>query len=99
MKCIAKITIFRQHKVSTFAQSSQGSPCEIKYNMGFNGFLLVELMIGLLVSTLFMIIITHYIIEVKSVQQKALEKIESFSTERNEAENSAINCTKNLSEK
>jgi len=51
-----------------------------------NGFLLVELMIGLLVSTFFMIIITHYIIEVKSTQQKALEKIENFSSARNTAE-------------
>lgn len=51
-----------------------------------NGFLLVELMIGLLVSTFFTIIITHYIIEVKSTQQKALEKIENFSSARNTAE-------------
>lgn len=51
-----------------------------------NGFLLVELMIGLLVSTFFTIIITHYIIEVKSAQQKALEKIENFSSARNKAE-------------
>ncbi len=63
------------------------------------GFLLIELMIGLLVSTLCMIIITHYIIEVKCSQQKALEKIESFSTARNEIENSAIDCTKNISGK
>jgi hypothetical protein len=51
-----------------------------------NGFLLIELMIGLLITTFFMIIITHYIIEVKSAQQKALGKIESFSTTRNETE-------------
>jgi len=56
------------------------------------GFLLIELMIGLLVSTLCTIIITHYIIEVKSSQQKALEKIEGFSTTRNEIE-------KNISKK
>ena len=57
-----------------------------EYTMKVKGFLLIELMIGLLVSTLSMLIITHYIIEVKSAQQKALEKIESFSTARNETE-------------
>jgi len=70
-----------------------------EYNVKLRGFLLVEVMIGLLVSTLCMVIITHYIIEVKSSQQKALEKIESFSTGRNEVENSAIDCTKSLSKK
>lgn len=54
--------------------------------MKIKGFLHIELMIGLLTSTLFMLIITHYIIEVKSAQQKAVEKIESFSTARNEIE-------------
>lgn len=51
-----------------------------------SGFLLVELMIGLLVATFFMLIITHYIIEAKSTQQKALKKVESFSSARNETE-------------
>ena len=51
-----------------------------------NGFLLIELMIGLSVSTFFMLIITHYIIEVKVTQQKALKRIEAFSIARNEAE-------------
>jgi Tfp pilus assembly protein PilW len=53
-----------------------------------NGFLLIELMIGLLMSIFFILIITHYIIEAKSTQQKALKRIESFSTARNEAERS-----------
>jgi Prokaryotic N-terminal methylation motif len=51
-----------------------------------NGFLLVELMIGLSIATFFMLIITHYIIELKCTQQKALEKMETFSTLRNETE-------------
>ena len=53
-----------------------------------NGFLLVELMIGLLISTIFMIIITHYIIEARGAQQKALKIIEDFSTARNQKERS-----------
>jgi len=51
-----------------------------------NGFLLVELMMGLVISIFFILIITHYIIEVRSTQQKALKKIENFSTERNKSE-------------
>ncbi len=51
-----------------------------------NGFLLVELMMGLVVSIFFILIITHYIIEVHSTQQKALKKIENFSTKRNKTE-------------
>jgi len=51
-----------------------------------NGFLLIELMIGLSISTFFILIITHYIIEVKVTQQKALKRIEAFSIARNEAE-------------
>lgn len=51
-----------------------------------NGFLLTELIIGLSLSTFFILIITHYIIEVRSTQQKALQRIESFSTTRNEKE-------------
>jgi len=54
------------------------------------GFLLIELIIGLSVSTFFILIITHYIIEAKSTQQKALKRIESFSTARNEAEKAAV---------
>ena len=53
-----------------------------------NGFLLVELMFGLLLSTFFIIIITHYIIEAKNTQQKALRIIENFSSARNEKEKS-----------
>ena len=52
------------------------------------GFLLIELMVGLLILTFFMLIITHYIIEVKMSQQKALEKNDKFSNRRNEAERS-----------
>lgn len=51
-----------------------------------NGFLLIELMIGLSISTFFILIITHYIIEVKVTQQKALKRIEAFSTARNQTE-------------
>lgn len=51
-----------------------------------NGFLLIELMFGLSVSIFFILIITHYIIEVKITQQKALQKVETFSIARNKAE-------------
>ena len=50
------------------------------------GFLLVELMMGLLLSILFLIIITHYIIEAHAAQQKAMEKIEAITTARNNKE-------------
>lgn len=51
-----------------------------------NGFLLVELMIGLAISSFFIGIITHYIIEVKLTQQKALKRVEDFSAVRNKKE-------------
>ncbi len=51
-----------------------------------NGFLLIELMIGLSVSTFFILLITHYIIDVKRTQQEALKRIETFSLMRNESE-------------
>ena len=51
-----------------------------------SGFFLIELMIGLSISTFFMLIITHYIIEVKVTQQKALKRAEQFSLMRNEKE-------------
>jgi|GEM_PF-1918118 hypothetical protein len=51
-----------------------------------SGFLLIELMIGLSVSTFFILLITHYIIEVKVTQQKALKIVEAFSVARNESE-------------
>jgi hypothetical protein len=51
-----------------------------------NGFLFIELMIGLSISTFFILIITHYIIEVKVTQQKALKRTEDFSLLRNEKE-------------
>ena len=51
-----------------------------------NGFLLIELMIGLSISTFFILVITHYIIEVKVTQQKALKRMEAFSLARNEKE-------------
>lgn len=47
------------------------------------GFLLIELIVGLVISILFMTIITHYIIEVKHTQYKAIKKIEDISTVRN----------------
>ena len=56
-----------------------------------NGFLLIELMLGFLLSILCMVIITHYIIEAKSMQQKALKKFESISTQRNEVEKNYYN--------
>lgn len=43
-------------------------------------------MIGLSISIFFILIITHYIIEVKITQQKALKRIEAFSIARNEIE-------------
>ncbi len=55
-----------------------------------NGFLLIELMVGLTISIFFIMIITHYIIEVKTTQQLALKRAEAFSTERNEYEKSLI---------
>ena len=51
-----------------------------------NGFLLIELMIGLSITTFFSVIIAHYIIEVKVTQQKALKRIEAFSLARNTME-------------
>jgi Tfp pilus assembly protein PilW len=51
-----------------------------------NGFLLIELMIGLSVSTFFILLITHYIIDVKRTQQEALKRIETCSLARNESE-------------
>lgn len=50
------------------------------------GFLLIELMFGLSISIFFILIITHYIIEVKITQHKALQKVEAFSTARNRTE-------------
>jgi len=51
-----------------------------------NGFLLVELMIGLTISIFFILIITHYIIEVKITQQQAIKTIEALSLSRNQRE-------------
>lgn len=51
-----------------------------------NGFLLIELMIGLSISIFFILIIIHYIIEVKNTQHKALKNIECCSIERNKKE-------------
>ncbi len=51
-----------------------------------NGFFLIELMIGLSISTFFILIITHYIIEVKVTQQKALKCAEKISMLRNQKE-------------
>jgi Tfp pilus assembly protein PilW len=51
-----------------------------------NGFFLIELMIGLSISTFFILIITHYIIEVKVTQQKALNCAEEVSMKRNQKE-------------
>lgn len=51
-----------------------------------NGFLLVELMIGLAISIFFILIITHYIIEVKITQQQAIKTVETVSLSRNQRE-------------
>ena len=51
-----------------------------------NGFLLVELMIGLTISIFFILIITHYIIEVKITQQQAIKTVEALSLSRNQRE-------------
>ena len=51
-----------------------------------NGFLLIELMIGLTISIFFILIITHYIIEVKISQQQALKRMEALSLARNQYE-------------
>jgi Tfp pilus assembly protein PilW len=51
-----------------------------------NGFLLVELMIGLTISIFFILIITHYIIEVKITQQQAIKTAEVLSLSRNQRE-------------
>jgi Tfp pilus assembly protein PilW len=56
----------------------------VKHNK--NGFFLIELMIGLSISTFFILIITHYIIEVKVTQQKALKCAEKVSVLRNQKE-------------
>lgn len=55
-----------------------------------NGFLLIELMVGLTISIFFIMIITHYIIEVKTTQQLSLKQAETFSAERNEYEKSIM---------
>lgn len=55
----------------------------VKYK---DGFFLIELMIGLSISIFFILIITHYIIEVKVTQQKALKRAEKFSMLRNNKE-------------
>ena len=59
-----------------------------------NGFLLIELMIGLTVSIFLILIISHYIIEVKNKQQEALERAEALSLARNSIEK--INAGKEL---
>lgn len=61
-----------------------------------NGFLLVELMLGLSLSAFFLLIIAHYIIEVKVTQQKALKRIEAFSFARNNAEKILIKKASNV---
>lgn len=51
-----------------------------------NGFLLVELMIGLAISIFFILTITHYIIQVKMTQRQAIKTVEAFSLSRNQRE-------------
>lgn len=59
-------------------------------NHNKNGFFLIELMIGLSISTFFILIITHYIIEVKVTQQKALQCAERISMMRNQKERDCV---------
>ena len=47
-------------------------------------------MIGLSISMFFIVILTHYIIEVKVTQQKALKRIEQFSLLRNQKEEELV---------
>jgi Tfp pilus assembly protein PilW len=51
-----------------------------------NGFLLIELMVGLTMSIFFISIITHYIIEVKMRQQLVVKSMENISILRNQKE-------------
>lgn len=44
-----------------------------------HGFLLIELMIGLTLSLFLILIIAHYIIEVKNIQQGVIARIEALS--------------------
>src|SRR5436190_13156246 len=50
------------------------------------GFLLVELMVGLTLSLFLILIIAHYIIEVKNIQQGVTARIEALSLARNVVE-------------
>ena len=50
------------------------------------GFLLIELLIGLTVSIFLILIIAHYIIEVKNKQHAALKSVEALSATRNASE-------------
>jgi len=63
-----------------------------------NGFLLIELMIGLTLSTFLILIITHYIIEVKNVQQLALARVEALSLARNTLEKFIAHSTFSIPE-
>jgi len=51
-----------------------------------DGFLLIELMIGLILSIFLILIITHYIFEVRNVQQEAIARIEALTLARNTIE-------------
>ena len=51
-----------------------------------DGFLLIELMIGLVILFFFILIITHYIIEIKNTQQTALENAQALNYVRNQLE-------------
>lgn len=51
-----------------------------------NGFLLIELMIGLTLAFFLILISAHYIIQLKNIQQAALMRIEALSLARTCAE-------------
>jgi Tfp pilus assembly protein PilW len=60
-----------------------------------NGFLLIELMVGLVISLFSLFIITHYIIEIRDVQHKAQKKIKKISSDRNKREKNLYHSKEN----
>ena len=53
-----------------------------------NGFLLIELMISFTLVFFLIFILTHYIIEIKNIQQEAFMRVELLSIARNITEKS-----------
>lgn len=61
-----------------------------------NGFLLIELMIGLTLALFLIVISSHYIIQLKNIQQAALLRIEALSLARIYAEKISTSQTINV---